>query len=260
MMPTSHPPAVDSEPGQRPGVPMEVPAEPRPGSHWEAPEPQRPSIPVLHSTTKRDLPAVFGTGQPPKGLSGRLRRIAYRIPEHRARHWMMLLLADRVDVLEHRFAARGGGSGGRESKLKTAAKAGASGAFGAMAMTGMRLVTTQLGLVEQVPPEAITQQKLGHLVARLPRRARKIVVELFHWTYGALGGSAFGLLPRSIQRRRWSGPAWGLLTWAAFEGVLAPALGLSQAKRARPVERLTLAADHLLYGVMVSGNRWARPV
>jgi hypothetical protein len=29
-----------------------------------------------------------------------MRRMAYRIPEWRARHWMLLLLADRVDVVE----------------------------------------------------------------------------------------------------------------------------------------------------------------
>jgi hypothetical protein len=43
---------------------------------------------------------VFGTAQPPRGLSGALRRRAYAIPEHRARHWALLLLADRVDVVE----------------------------------------------------------------------------------------------------------------------------------------------------------------
>jgi hypothetical protein len=43
---------------------------------------------------------VFGTAQPPRGVSGALRRRAYTIPEHHARHWVMLILADRVDVVE----------------------------------------------------------------------------------------------------------------------------------------------------------------
>jgi len=47
---------------------------------------------------------VFGTAQPLHGLSGLLRRIAYSTHETRARHWMMLLFADRVNVLEHRIA------------------------------------------------------------------------------------------------------------------------------------------------------------
>jgi hypothetical protein len=49
---------------------------------------------------------VFGTAQPPRGLSGRLRAAAYAIPDHFARHWMLLILADRVDVLESRVRRR----------------------------------------------------------------------------------------------------------------------------------------------------------
>jgi hypothetical protein len=40
-----------------------------------------------------------------------------------------------------------------------------------------------------------------------------------------------------------------------FELGIAPALGLSQAKRTRPVDRLALAADHLLYGLVLSATR-----
>jgi transcriptional regulator GlxA family with amidase domain len=47
---------------------------------------------------------VFGTGQPLHGLSGALRRAAYSIRENKARHWMLLLLADRVEVWERRIA------------------------------------------------------------------------------------------------------------------------------------------------------------
>jgi hypothetical protein len=57
-------------------------------------------------TAVRDTP-VFGTAQPPQGISGLVRRRAYAIPEHRVRHWMLLLLADRLDLLEYRL---GGGS------------------------------------------------------------------------------------------------------------------------------------------------------
>jgi len=40
-----------------------------------------------------------------------------------------------------------------------------------------------------------------------------------------------------------------------FELGIAPALGLSQAKRVRPVDRLALAADHVLYGLVLSATR-----
>jgi hypothetical protein len=45
------------------------------------------------------------------------------------------------------------------------------------------------------------------------------------------------------------------VVWLGFELVIAPALGLSQAKRARLVDRLALAADHLLYGLVLSATR-----
>jgi len=46
------------------------------------------------------LTPVFSTAVPPHGLSGVLRRIAYQIPDHRVRHWLVLMAADRVDVIE----------------------------------------------------------------------------------------------------------------------------------------------------------------
>ncbi|MCW2526411.1 MAG: hypothetical protein JWM76_1271 [Pseudonocardiales bacterium] len=44
------------------------------------------------------LTPVFGTSCPPHGLSGTIRRLSYRrYSEARAAHWLLLLLADRVD-------------------------------------------------------------------------------------------------------------------------------------------------------------------
>jgi hypothetical protein len=50
-------------------------------------------------------------------------------------------------------------------------------------------------------------------------------------------------------------PVYGLVVWLGFEVGIAPALGISQAKRVRLVDRLALAADHLLYGLVLSGTR-----
>ena len=47
---------------------------------------------------------MFGTAEPLRGVSGAMRRAAYRLPEHRTARWMLLLAGDRVDVLEHRLA------------------------------------------------------------------------------------------------------------------------------------------------------------
>ena len=48
---------------------------------------------------------------------------------------------------------------------------------------------------------------------------------------------------------------YGLAVWLGFEMGIAPTLGLSQAKRVRMVDRLALAADHLLYGLVLSEPR-----
>jgi hypothetical protein len=93
--------AVDRDPDARPGVPM-VPAEPRPVGPLAVSQ-QTASVPVLVSVDVGALTPVFSSAVPPRGLSGLMRRRAYQIPEHKARRWMILLLADRVDVWEGRL-------------------------------------------------------------------------------------------------------------------------------------------------------------
>jgi hypothetical protein len=139
------------------------------------------------------------------------------------------------------------------------AHAGVRGAVAAMAMTGMRAFTVDLGLVEQTPPQRIVRERARGVMRRVPRRRRRAALELMHWAYGAVGGVGFGLLPKTVrQRRRWVGPLYGLLLWLGFEMGLAPLLGLRQARRRRGAERAALAADHLLYGLVLSEIR-ARP-
>jgi hypothetical protein len=93
---------VDAASAARPGVPRERPAR---GANpwWERAERQR-GVGALSRQGLRLATAAFGTAQPPRGLSGLLRRAAYRIPEHRTSRWALLLAGDRVDVLEHRLA------------------------------------------------------------------------------------------------------------------------------------------------------------
>ncbi len=127
-----------------------------------------------------------------------------------------------------------------------------------MAMTGMRVLTIELGLVKQTPPQAVGRQRARGaraLLRRAPRRQRRGLIEAAHWAFGAGGGAAFGALPGAMRRRPWAGPVYGLVVWLGFELGIAPALGLSQAKSVRLVDRLALAADHLLYGLVLSGTR-----
>ena len=129
------------------------------------------------------------------------------------------------------------------------------GAVAAMAMTGMRVLTVNLGIVDQPPPQAIFKQKARGLMAAVPRKKRRAAIELFHWGYGAAGGAVFALLPDGIRRQPWFGPIYGLGIWVTFELGIAPALGLRQSKQLRPVDRAGLAADHLLYGLVLNEGR-----
>ena len=58
--------------------------------------------------------------------------------------------------------------------------------------------------------------------------------------------------PKTVRPRWLTGPAYGLLVWLGFELGIAPMLGLKQAKRVRPVDRLVLATDHPIYGLVLS--------
>src|SRR4051794_13667140 len=93
------PDAVDMDVSQRPGVPMlNKPNKDRAVS-GSIPQ-QEPTVEILVSPEVGRLPPVFGTTLPPKGLSGAIRRAAYKIPDHKANHWTLLMLGDRVDIWE----------------------------------------------------------------------------------------------------------------------------------------------------------------
>lgn len=92
---------VDVSLTSRPGVPKEVlPPKVIPRLRRVALALQVPHEEVLKRAELAELTPVFGTASPPHGISGELRRIAYNIPDYKVRHWMLLLLADRVDAVE----------------------------------------------------------------------------------------------------------------------------------------------------------------
>ena len=68
-------------------------------------------------------------------------------------------------------------------------------------------------------------------------------------------GAGFAALPAGVRNRQWLGPLYGVGVWLGFEALQAPLLGLEQAKRLRPLERLALIVDHLLYGFVLSDTR-----
>jgi hypothetical protein len=92
---------IDANPKNDPTYPMKARNN---GEHkgysWQRPTQQRANVEVLHSNERPNLTATFGTSTPPAGLSGMLRRFAFRYSESSYGHWLPLMAADRVGVFE----------------------------------------------------------------------------------------------------------------------------------------------------------------
>lgn len=91
---------ADLDPRDRPSVPRERFDPDLGGASWTFPERQSERWPRERSIEHGMLTPVFGTSTPPRGVSGAMRRLAYRrYSEARAAHWLWLIAADRVDAL-----------------------------------------------------------------------------------------------------------------------------------------------------------------
>ena len=92
---------IDADPENDPTYPMrDVSGDDTAGMSWRRPPQQEGTVEVLRSVERNNLPAVFGTSTPPRGVSGMLRRQAFRYSESKWAHWLMLMVADRVNVVE----------------------------------------------------------------------------------------------------------------------------------------------------------------
>jgi len=91
---------IDANPENDPAYPMRKRKPGPPAKSWKRPPMQAASVELLFSTERNNRPAVFGTAVPPSGLSGALRRRAFRYSESDYRHWLGLMLADRINVVE----------------------------------------------------------------------------------------------------------------------------------------------------------------
>src|SRR5690606_24226936 len=92
---------IDADPKNEPTYPMKnYTGDDHNRLNYERPPQQRKNIEVLHSNERPGVSAVFGTSVPPSGFSGSLRRKAFTYSEGTFAHWLILLLADRINVVE----------------------------------------------------------------------------------------------------------------------------------------------------------------
>ena len=90
---------ADLDPADRPSYPKLHYAPDRTGAHWDFPERQPERGPRERSIEHAFVTPVFGTAQPLRGLSGGVRRLAYRrFSEGRLAHWLLLIVGDRIDA------------------------------------------------------------------------------------------------------------------------------------------------------------------
>jgi hypothetical protein len=137
---------VDADPKNDPTYPMKHRTnEEHKGYSWERPPQQPVNIEVLHSNERPNVTAVFGTSVPPSGLSGMIRRYAFKYSESSYGHWLPLLIADRVNVVEgiledlrqghipNTFAEKGGKAAWKYNKKEVLVKV----AVGAVITAGL---------------------------------------------------------------------------------------------------------------------------
>jgi hypothetical protein len=92
---------IDADPENRPNYPMKnYTGADHERLNYERPPLQQQTVEVLHSNERQGLTAVFGTSTPPSGISGAIRRFAFKYSESTYTHWMPLVFADRINVIE----------------------------------------------------------------------------------------------------------------------------------------------------------------
>lgn len=92
---------VDADPKNDPTYPVKKRTnEEHEGYNWERPPQQEVDIEILRSVERPNISATFGTSVPPKGLSGMVRRMAFKKSESSYGRWLPLVIADRIGVYE----------------------------------------------------------------------------------------------------------------------------------------------------------------
>ena len=91
---------VDANPQNDPTYPYRDRSGDDHSGQWTRPAQQQPQVELLQSIEHKQLPAVFGTSSPPRWISGAMRRLAFRWSESNWAHWMILMGADRVNMVE----------------------------------------------------------------------------------------------------------------------------------------------------------------
>lgn len=92
---------IDADPKNEPTYPMKkYTGDDHKRLNYKKPPQQLVNTEILHSNERPSVSSVFGTTLPPSGISGAIRRFAFKYSESSFGHWFPLILADRINVVE----------------------------------------------------------------------------------------------------------------------------------------------------------------
>lgn len=92
---------IDADPKNEPTYPLRHrTGEEHDGRSWIRPTQQVLDQEILRSTERPNYTAVVGNSVPPSGLSGLIRRFAFKFSENEYPHWLPLIAADKINVVE----------------------------------------------------------------------------------------------------------------------------------------------------------------
>jgi hypothetical protein len=92
---------IDADPDNNPTYPMKnYTGADHERINYEKPPQQEENIEILKSNERPEISRVFGTSTPLAGVSGMIRRFAFRYSESSYGHWFPLVMADRIDVVQ----------------------------------------------------------------------------------------------------------------------------------------------------------------
>ena len=92
---------MDADPENEPTYPMKKwTGDDHKRMEYTPPQQQPVDVEILKSNERKRMTAVFGNSAPPSGVSGAIRRFAFKYSEGSAKHWFSLVLADRINAIE----------------------------------------------------------------------------------------------------------------------------------------------------------------
>lgn len=92
---------IDANPQNDPTYPIKNRTnEEHDGYSWKRPSQQLQNVEILKSVERPNITSVFGSALPPEGVSGAIRKFAFKYSESSYGRWLPLVLADRVDAIE----------------------------------------------------------------------------------------------------------------------------------------------------------------